>query len=70
VAEKVNLVMTGIEKYKMIQIYDMAGKAHPLSSIQTRSDLIEIDMNHLSSGHYFIRVILEDRSEIVQIIKQ
>ena len=70
VADKLYLSLTGIEHYQMIVLYDLAGRSHPLTSIDKRSDQLEIDMGHLSSGNYFLRIVLEDSSQVVPIIKQ
>jgi hypothetical protein len=39
-------------------------------AIDERSDKLEIDMEHLSSGNYFIRVVIENTSKVVQVVKQ
>jgi hypothetical protein len=70
VNEKVYLSMKDIENYKMIQLFDYAGRSYPISSIDRRTDHLEIDMEQLSAGNYFIRVIMEDSSRVVQIIKK
>ena len=70
VVNMVTIELAGIEGYQMVQIFDLAGKSHPVTPLVTRSDRLEIDMTRLSSGQYVIRIILEDRSEIVHIIKQ
>jgi hypothetical protein len=51
-------------------LYDMAGNVYPIESIEKRSNLLEIDMAELSSGAYFIRIVMEDASKVVTIIKQ
>ena len=71
VVNKVYLSMKDIENYKMIQLYDFTGRVHPITSIDKRADLLEIEMAQLSAGNYFIRVIMEDdSSRVVQIIKE
>ena len=70
VAEKVHISMKGIENYKAILLYDMAGTMYPIESIEKRSHLLEIDMAELSSGAYFIRIVMEDDSRVVTVIKQ
>ena len=70
VGEKVYLSMKDIENYKMIQLYDFAGRSFPINSIVKRTDNLEIDMAQLSAGHYFIRVVMEDSAKVVQIVKQ
>jgi hypothetical protein len=62
--------MKGIENYQMITIYDLAGNSYPIESIEKRSHLLEIDMAELSSGAYFIRIVMEDDSRVVTVIKQ
>jgi hypothetical protein len=62
--------MRDIENYKLIQLYDFAGRSFPIASIDKRTDHLEIDMEQLAAGHYFIRVVMEDSSRVVQIIKQ
>jgi hypothetical protein len=70
VGEKLYISMKDIEHYKMIVLYDFAGRSHPITSIDKRSDQLEIDMVHLSPGHYFIRIEMEDSTQVVPIIKQ
>ena len=71
VVENVHLSLEGIEDYKLIQLYDFTGKSHQIRSIDKQINLLEIDMAHLSSGTYLIRVIMEDdSSRVVQIIKK
>jgi len=71
VVNKVYLSMKDIENYKLIQLYDFTGRVHAITSIDKRADLLEIEMAQLSSGNYFIRVIMEDdSSRVVQIIKE
>ena len=70
VVDKVHITMKDIENYKMIQLYDFAGRSHPITSIDKRTDNLEIDMAQLSAGSYFIRIIMEDTSRVVQIIKK
>jgi hypothetical protein len=70
VADKLYVSLKGIEHYKMIVLYDFAGRSQALSSIDKRSDRLEIDMGHLSSGNYFLRIVLEEKNHVVPIIKQ
>ena len=70
VVDKVHITMKDIENYKMIQLYDFTGRSHPITSIDKRTDNLEIDMSQLSAGSYFIRIIMEDTSRVVQIIKE
>ena len=71
VVDNVHLSLKDIENYKLIQLYDFTGKSHQIRSIDKQINLLEIEMAHLSSGSYFIRVIMEDdSSRVVQIIKK
>jgi hypothetical protein len=70
VADKLHLSMKDIESYKMILLYDLSGKSYPITSIVSRTDLLEIDMATLPSGPYYIRVVMEDTSMVVPVIKQ
>ena len=70
VVDKVHITMKDIENYKMIQLYDITGRLFPITSIDKRTDNLEIDMAQLSAGNYFIRIIMEDTSRVVQIIKE
>ena len=70
VADKVNLTMKDIQDYEMIMLLDLTGKAHPITSIKKRSDRLEIEMSELAPGPYFFRVVLEDTSRVIQVIKQ
>jgi len=70
VTNKVHITMKNIEIYKMIILYDFTGRSHPITSIDKRSDQLEIDMAQLSPGHYFIRIEMEDTTRVVPIIKQ
>jgi hypothetical protein len=69
VTDKVHLTMEDIEHYKMIMIYDIAGKPHPVTSIEERRNNLEIDMAQLSAGYYFIKILMEDEIKVVQVIK-
>jgi len=62
--------MKGIENYKQIRLYDFGGRSYPITSIDKRTDNLEIDMESLSAGHYMIQIVMEDRFRVVQIIKQ
>ena len=70
VAEKVHIAMNGIENYKMVTLYDMAGNVYPIESIERNTNLLEINMSKLSSGAYFIRIVMEDDAKVVTVIKQ
>ncbi len=70
VVEKVHITMKGIENYKMIQLYDFTGRSHAITSIDKRTDNLEIDMADLASGNYFIRIVMEDSARVVQIVKK
>ena len=70
VAEKVHIAFNGIENFSSIMLYDMAGNVYPIENIDRRSNLLEIDMTQLSSGAYFIRIVMEDDSKVVTVIKQ
>jgi hypothetical protein len=70
VVDKVHISMQGIEQYKMITIYDLAGRSYPVTSIEKRADYLEIDMAQMPSGQYFIRIVMEDSARVVTVIKQ
>ncbi len=71
VVDKLHLSLKNIENYKLIQLYDFTGKSHQIRSIDKQINLLEIDLAHLSSGSYFIRVIMDDdSSRVVQLIKK
>ena len=70
VTDKVHITMKDIEKYKMILLYDFTGRSHSITSIDKRTDQLEIDMAQLAPGHYFIRIEMEDTTRVVPIIKQ
>jgi len=70
VTDKLYISMKDIEKYKLIILYDFAGRSHPLTSIDKGPDQLELDMGHLASGHYFIRIEMEDTMKVVPVIKQ
>jgi hypothetical protein len=70
VTDKVHITMKDIEHYKMIQLYDIAGSSHSIASIDKRSDNQEIDMTQLPPGYYFIKIVMEDSSRMIQVIKQ
>jgi len=69
VTGKVNLVMKDIEHYKMLMLLDMTGRAHPITSIKTRSDRLEIDLSGLGAGTYFFKLMMEDATRVIQLIK-
>jgi len=71
VVDRVYLRMKDVEEYKHIQLYDFSGKLHHIGTIDKQINRLEIDMSKLSSGQYFIRVIMEDnRTQVVQLIKK
>jgi hypothetical protein len=70
VTEVVYLSLNGIEKYRMIDLYDLSGKSCAVNPSASRSDLLEIDMSSLPGGPYFIRVVMEDAAMVVPIIKK
>ncbi len=70
VVDKVHITMKDIEHYKMIQLFDIEGRLHPITSIDKRSDNLEIDMAQLPAGYYIFRIVMEDSSRVVQIIKK
>ena len=61
--------LKGIENYELIRLYDFAGRIHPITSIDKRTDRLEIDMVELPAGHYIISVVMEDSTRVVQLIK-
>jgi hypothetical protein len=69
VVEKVYLSLKGIENYQLIKLYDFAGRVHPLTSIDKRTDRLEIDMAELPAGHYIISIVMDDTTRAVQLIK-
>jgi hypothetical protein len=70
VTEKVHITMKDIEQYKNISLFDITGKPHPISSIETRRDKLEIDLAQVPSGYYFIKILMAESAKIVQIIKE
>ena len=70
VTDKLYISMKDIQNYKMIILYDFAGRSHPLTSIEKGPDQLELEMGHLASGHYFIRIEMEDTMKVVPVIKQ
>jgi hypothetical protein len=70
IIDRVHLALDGIENHEMIVLYDLTGKSHAIKSIMKRTNLLEIDMTEMASGPYFIRIIMEDSSISVPIIKQ
>jgi len=69
VVDRVYLEMKNIEDYELVQLYDLGGRSHPVTPLVTGKNRLEIDMTRLSSGHYFIRVVMKDESKVVQIMK-
>ena len=70
VSDKLYISMKDVEDYKMIILYDFAGRSHPLTSIEKGPNQLELEMGHLASGHYFIRIEMEDTMKVVPVIKQ
>jgi hypothetical protein len=70
VSEVIYLSLQGIENYKMIQLYDLSGKSYPVTPSVSRSNLLEIDLTSLPGGPYFIRVVMEDSSLVVPVVKK
>ena len=70
VGDKLYISMKDIENYKRIMLYDFAGRSIPLTSIDQRSDQLEIDMGFLQAGHYYIRLEMDDSLQVIPIIKQ
>ena len=70
VVDWVSISMNDIEQYRMITIFDLAGRSYPVSSIQKRADHLDIDMTHLASGQYIVRIMMEESVEVVRLIKQ
>ena len=69
VVDRVTLNMKDIEAYKMITIFDLAGRAYPVSSIEKRADKLDIDMSEMPSGQYLIRIVMEESARVVQVVK-
>ncbi|HER08044.1 MAG TPA: T9SS type A sorting domain-containing protein, partial [Bacteroides sp.] len=70
VSEKVSVVMKAIEKFRMVIVYDLAGRIHPVKSIEKGPDRLELDLSGLPSGPYFIKIVMEDTLQIVQVIRK
>jgi len=70
VIDKVSLSMKDIEHYEVIKLYDLSGRVHPLTSIDKRTNRLEIDMAHLPGGHYILNLVMEDSAKVVQLIKK
>jgi hypothetical protein len=70
VAGIVHITMKDIEHYKMILLYDFAGRQHPVNSVLKHTDNLEIDMTQLSAGYYFIKIVMEDTARVIPVIKQ
>jgi hypothetical protein len=70
VTDKVHITMKDIEHYKMLMLYDFAGRSIPITSIVKRSDNLEVDMAQLPAGYYIFKIVMEDSSRVVQIIKK
>ena len=54
----------------MIVLYDLSGKSYPITTTVNRADLLEVDVAWLPAGPYYIRVVLEDASMVVPVIKR
>lgn len=70
VVGELHIEMKNIEHYIMIQLYDLAGRSYPIPSIERHTSSLEIDMTQLSAGYYFIKVLMDDTSRIIPVIKQ
>ena len=70
VTDKVHITMKDIEHYKVIMMYDMTGRQHHITSIDKRADNLEIDMAQLQAGYYIFKIVMEDSTRVVQIIKK
>jgi hypothetical protein len=70
VVDKVHITMKDIEHYKTITMYDMTGRQHHITSIDKRADNLEIDMAQLPAGYYIFKIVMEDSTRVVQIIKK
>ncbi len=69
VVDWVSISMEDIEEYRMVTIFDLAGRSYPVTSIQKRADNLDIDMSDLPSGQYMIRLVLQESARVVQVIK-
>ncbi len=70
VADKLYLTMEHIDRFEMILLYDLSGKSYHITTTVNRSDLLEVDVASLPAGPYYIRVVLEDTSMVVPVIKR
>ena len=70
VVDKVHIRMKDIENYQLINLFDLSGRVHPLTSIDKRTNKLEIDMAHLPGGHYILSIVMEDSARVVQLIKK
>jgi hypothetical protein len=62
--------MKGIEDYQNIQVNDLTGRYYPVKFERAGSDVMEVDLSDLPRGQYIIRVILEEQTQVVQVIRQ
>ena len=62
--------MERIDRFEMILLYDLSGKSYHITTTVNRSDLLEVDVASLPAGPYYIRVVLEDTSMVVPVIKR
>jgi hypothetical protein len=70
VDDRVKISMKDIETFDVILVYDYSGKTYsPVPEILS-PDLIELDMSSLPNGTYFIRVIMNNDSRVITVIKQ
>ena len=64
------LDLAGIEDYRIIELVDMTGRSHPVLSVKSRTNQLELDLSHLAAGTYFLRVVTDEHSGFVQVIRQ
>ena len=70
VSDRLFLTMKGIEDYQNIQVNDLTGRYYPVKFERAGSDVMEVDLSDLPRGQYIIRVILEEQTQVVQVIRQ
>ena len=64
-----HITLKGLEDYEMITLLDLSGRSYRVTSVQVRSDLVELDMNSMSPGSYVVRILMKDRVIMVPVIK-
>ncbi|MBK7134380.1 MAG: T9SS type A sorting domain-containing protein [Bacteroidales bacterium] len=62
--------MKGIENYDLISVFDYSGKSQQVTHTLRNQDMLEIDMSALSSGTYFIKVVINYNSRTFTVIKR